>query len=480
MYSHAILLERIQLALLRGAAIALALFASVWIWHRLISNQDVIPWTVYTVPSIILALLVTVVMWNTPAKDPLSPGLGTWLSIIKSVLLVTAMVIAISFFYRADSYSRGTLLVFVPVASVALYAAAVVHLGLLRAITRNSEATRRVVVVGMGEHGLRIARALLRQPAYYSVVGFLADGDPEIYRDLGLAHLGPVDALDDVLESTDIAVAMIALPEFDEERSQEAIGVCMARGVEWKVMPPMLDLVVDNVEFEYVDGLPLVGRRTSRLVGYNWYVKRSIDIFASTILLVLLSPVLAVAWVAIRLSSPGPAIFRQQRLGLHSKPFTLRKFRTMRIETSSDGHQAATAQWILGNSIESEGTSEDDREAGLYKIANDGRITKVGGVLRKTSIDELPQLWNVLIGDMSLVGPRPPIEYEVARYTEHHKRRLDVPPGVTGLWQVSGRNKLSFDEMVDLDIAYIEQWTLTLDIEILLRTIPAVVSDRGY
>ena len=480
MYSRAILLERIQLALLRAAAIALALYTSVWIWHQVISDQGVVPWTVYVAPSIIVALLAMVVMWNTPARDPRSPVLGTWLSIIKSVLLVTVIVLAVSFFFRADSYSRGTLLVFVPVATVALYLAAMVHLGLLRVITTNSEATRRVIVVGMGEHGERIARALLRQPAYYSVVGFLADCEPGTHRELGLDRLGPIDALDTVLDQQDVDVAMIALTEFVEDRSQEAVGVCMAHGVQWKVMPPILDLVVDNVEFEYVDGLPLVGRRSSRLVGHDWYVKRTFDIFSSTVLLILLSPILAIAWVAVRFSSPGPAIFRQQRLGLHGEPFTLRKFRTMRTDTSTTQHQEATSQWILGKPIETDAPGGEDSNPNVYKIANDARITRVGKVLRATSIDELPQLWNVLIGDMSLVGPRPPIAYEVDRYTEYHKRRLDVPPGVTGLWQVSGRNKLSFDEMVDLDIAYIESWSLGLDIEILLRTIPAVVSDHGY
>ena len=473
MYSRSILLERAQLGLLRGAAIALALFASVWVWHSVIADQDVVPWTVYLWPSVVLALLTIVVMWHTPARAPASHEVATWLSILKSVFLVTLIAMAISFFYRSDSYSRGTISVFVPMATLLLYVAARTHLLLMAALNSNSDATRRVVVVGMGDHGQRLTRALLRQPAYYSVVGFV-DDVPASHADI--PRLGSVSTLGEVLDTHDIDVAMIALTEEDKVVSQEAIGVCMAQGTDWKVMPPMLDLIVDHVEFEYIDGLPLVGRRTSRLVGYNWFIKRSFDAVTSAILVVLLSPVLALAWLSIRLTSQGPGVFRQQRIGLHGEPFTLLKFRTMRIDTSTDEHQAATAQWIMGGTIE----EAPDGSDGLYKIVGDHRVTPVGKFLRATSVDELPQLWNVVRGDMSLVGPRPPIAYEVARYTEHHKRRLSVPPGVTGLWQVSGRNRLSFDEMVDLDIAYIEHWTLGLDIEILVRTIPAVVSDQGY
>lgn len=478
MYSRAILLERIQLAFLRGCAVAFSLFGSVWIWHRVLNAQETLPWTVYVAPSVVLAMLTMVVMWTTPARNPDSPVVGTWLSIFRSVLIITVMALAFTFFYRADSYSRGTFAVFVPFASVAVYLAASLHLVLTRVINANADASRRVVVIGIGEHGRRVLRALLRQPTYYSVVGYLSDRDP---GDISLLpRLGELSDLERVLDAERIEVAMIALPEYDQSRSQELIGVCMTHGVDWKAIPPMLDLVLDAVDFEYVDGIPLVGQRRSRLVGYNWYLKRAFDIVTASVMLLVLSPILLVAWALVATTSKGPAVFKQQRIGLHGRPFTLLKFRTMKIDTTPSQHQQVTAQWIMGIDMDTTEQPSTDQGAAVYKIKGDRRITKVGAVLRATSIDELPQLWNVVRGDMSLVGPRPPIAYEVARYTERHKRRLDVPPGVTGLWQVSGRNKLSFDEMVDLDLAYIERWSLALDIEILLKTIPAVVSDHGY
>lgn len=476
MYSRAILLERIQLALLRGIAVAGAVLVSVWIWHQFFSSADFAPWTVYYAPSILLAVLAMVVMWNTPAKYPDSPILGTMGSIGQGIAIVMSFVLALTFFYRADSYSRGTFVVFIPVASVALYVAAVLHLGLLRLVNANTDASRRVVVVGFDAYGRRIAQALLRQPAYFSVIGYLDDST--VLGENGVGHfvnLGTPDDLDSVILANDIDVVMIALSDAEPSFTQELIGVCMARGVDWKAVPPMLDLVLDHVAFEYVDGLPLVGQRRSRLVGYDWYIKRTFDVVITGVLLIVLSPIFLGAYLAVRTTSRGPAIFKQKRIGLWGRPFTLLKFRTMRVDTRSDVHQQATADWILGKRIESATGSEE-----VHKIRNDQRVTRIGRVLRAVSIDELPQLWNVLRGDMSLVGPRPPIAYEVARYSERHKRRLEVPPGVTGLWQVSGRNSLTFDEMVDLDIDYIERWTLGLDFEILLKTIPAVVSDRGH
>lgn len=476
MYSRAVLLERVQLALLRGLAAAGALFLSVWIWHRVFSSLPTIPWTIYVWPAALLAVAVMVAMWNTPAKDPDEPIVGTLIAIGKGILTATVVLLAFSFFYRDESYSRGALVVLLPVATVALSFAAVTHVVLMRLLSMNTVASRRVMIVGFGEHGRRIARAIRKQPGYYSVVGYLEGTEHDsLLGDEGLRNLGCSKEIDFVIQEHDIEIVLIALTDSDEEFTQELIGVCMSHGVEWKVVPPMFGLILDHVEFEYVDRLPLVGQRSSRLVGYNWHIKRAFDAVVSAVLLVLLSPILLGAYVAVRVTSPGPGIFRQRRVGLRGRPFTFYKFRTMQVDSPTDVHQNSTARWILGKEVDAQSS-----DALLHKIENDTRITKVGRFLRASSIDELPQLWNVLRGDMSLVGPRPPIAYEVARYSEWHKRRLEVPPGVTGLWQVSGRNRLTFDEMVDLDIDYIERWTFGLDMQILLKTIPAVVSDRGH
>lgn len=202
--------------------------------------------------------------------------------------------------------------------------------------------------------------------------------------------------------------------------------------------------------------------------------KRLLDIGGSLFGLVVLSPLFAAVAMAIRLDSPGPVFFRQQRLGLNGRPFVIYKFRTMFAEADSEVHREYVQALIAG------GGSDLKGESGAYKLDGDTRITRVGSWLRTTSIDELPQLLNVLRGEMSLVGPRPPLGYEVELYSERDARRLEVTPGMTGLWQVSGRNNTDFAQMVELDLAYIERRSLLLDLRILARTFTAVLSRSGY
>jgi exopolysaccharide biosynthesis polyprenyl glycosylphosphotransferase len=248
----------------------------------------------------------------------------------------------------------------------------------------------------------------------------------------------------------------------------------MAASVNWTFVPPMLGLLLDRVQIDQVGGLPLVSGRGDRLVGHSWFIKRSFDIATAGLALILVAPFAALAALAIRLDSPGPVIFRQSRIGMDEEPFTLLKFRTMTQGAETVEHRDYTSEWIFGRT-----GAEGEARKGVHKMEGDTRVTRVGRVLRATSFDEVPQLWNVVRGDMSLVGPRPPISYEVEQYTEWHRLRLSVPPGVTGLWQVTGRNAVSFDEMVRLDLDYIESWSLSLDIRILFRTVPAVVLHRG-
>lgn len=212
--------------------------------------------------------------------------------------------------------------------------------------------------------------------------------------------------------------------------------------------------------------VPAIGRGMARLA------KRALDVTASAVGLVLLSPVLLVVAIAVRVDSSGPAIFAQRRLGKNGRPFTFYKFRSMCDGCDSDMHRSYVSRLIKSQSEELKGAS------GSYKLDRDPRITRVGRILRRTSLDELPQLYNVLRGEMSLVGPRPPLAYEVELYTARHMRRLEATPGMSGLWQVSGRTNTTFEQMVDLDLAYIDNWSLALDLEILLRTI-SVVLDRG-
>lgn len=202
-------------------------------------------------------------------------------------------------------------------------------------------------------------------------------------------------------------------------------------------------------------------------------MKRSIDVVGAALGLAVLSPALLLIAAAIRLETRGPALFKQTRIGKDGVPFTFYKFRTMMDGNDPSRHQSYVQQLI---SQPSEGLRSDN---GVFKIEDDDRVTKVGKLLRRTSVDELPQLLNVVLGDMSLVGPRPPLPYEAELYSAHARRRLECTPGMTGLWQVSGRCSTTFDEMIELDIAYMENWSLGLDMTILARTLPAVIGGRG-
>ena len=200
--------------------------------------------------------------------------------------------------------------------------------------------------------------------------------------------------------------------------------------------------------------------------------RRALDVSVAGTALMLLVPVIVVSAIAVRLSSPGPVLFRQRRLGRQMRPFTVLKFRTMRADADSALHRDYVRSLI--------GTQPpEDAPDNLYKLVIDPRVTRVGRFLRSWSIDELPQLWNVLRGDMSLVGPRPPIPEEVARYERWQRRRLAMKPGLTCLWQISGRNEIDFDRWIELDLEYIDRWSLWLDLKIIARTIPAMLAQQG-
>jgi exopolysaccharide biosynthesis polyprenyl glycosylphosphotransferase len=230
------------------------------------------------------------------------------------------------------------------------------------------------------------------------------------------------------------------------------------------MVPDLFELRLSHVDLGTVAGIPWVRLNENAIAGWNQVLKRAMDVVLSAWLLLCSAPLFLVLAILIKLDSPGPVYFRQVRLGKGGAPFTCYKFRSMR--DGADGEVQ-----LLETLNEADGP--------LFKIRADPRLTRIGRFLRRTSLDELPQLLNAFRGEMSLVGPRPPIPSEVERYEDWHRRRLEVVPGMTGMWQVSGRSQLSFDEMVMLDLYYIENWSLTLDLQILARTIPAVFRASG-
>jgi exopolysaccharide biosynthesis polyprenyl glycosylphosphotransferase len=204
--------------------------------------------------------------------------------------------------------------------------------------------------------------------------------------------------------------------------------------------------------------------------------KRLFDLVCASALLLITWPILLISTIAIKLTSKGPVIFRQERVGQNGRIFSCYKFRSMYMENDPKFHRAFAREWIF----DTEKSKQEEKGKIIYKLTSDPRVTFVGRLLRQFSIDELPQVFNVLKGDMSMVGPRPPLPYEVSLYRNWHLRRLDVMPGITGLWQVSGRNLLTFEEMVRLDLQYIENWSVWLELKILLKTVWVVLSGMAY
>jgi exopolysaccharide biosynthesis polyprenyl glycosylphosphotransferase len=235
-------------------------------------------------------------------------------------------------------------------------------------------------------------------------------------------------------------------------------------GVDIRVVPDLYDGLAWNSPIEYIGQFPTIPLHRGEVPVMGMVMKRLLDIALSSVALVLLSPVLLAIAIAVHTDSPGPVFYRSERIGKKGRVFGCLKFRTM----VPDAERRRTEVLHM-----------NERDSVLFKITNDPRITRTGRFLRKYSLDELPQLINVLRGDMSMVGPRPPIASEVKRYELNHLRRLDVVPGVTGLWQVQARQDPSFDSYISLDTAYIENWSLWLDIKILVRTIGVVVAGTG-
>ena len=293
----------------------------------------------------------------------------------------------------------------------------------------------------------------------------------------------------DIIGYVDHGVIGVLFPDTSKEGAEQ----CISKILNGYTNPPFSivtatypdqifsSLQKDKEESEEVSPLFLgdsLGDSTESL-RFGMLLKQGIDFAGALLALVLLSPVMLITALVIKLSSPGPAIFTQTRVGQRGVPFTFYKFRSMHLDTEEGIHREYITRFINGRHEESnQGTEEQP----LYKLKSDPRITWIGRIIRKTSIDELPQLFNVLKGDMSLVGPRPPLPYEVEQYQSWHLRRiLEMKPGMTGLWQVEGRSETSFDNMVRLDLRYVRTWSLTFDVRILIRTVKVVLlSGGGY
>ena len=341
-----------------------------------------------------------------------------------------------------------------------------------RAYCRRSPAyVQHTLIVGAGEVGQLVARKFEQHPEYgIELVGLVDDFPLELREDIHARVVGGTADIARLIEARGIERVVVAFSGASDQSTIELVRDLKTRDVQVDIVPRLFDSLGPNVLVHSVEGLLLLGLPTSKLLPFSRTIKRGVDLVGAALLLVLTSPLFLLFALWIRRDSPGPVFFRQERLGEGMRRFTALKFRTMHVDTDDSEHRA-----FIKATMSSRATPSEN---GLYKLDRSSSVTRSGRALRKTSLDELPQLINVLRGEMSLVGPRPCIDYETELFASHQFERFDVPAGITGLWQVTARAHASFGEALDLDVAYARNWSLGLDLMLLLRTPFALLRQR--
>jgi exopolysaccharide biosynthesis polyprenyl glycosylphosphotransferase len=402
------------------------------------------------------------------------------ISIGKSVTLGFLLLLGLSFVWKRY-YFVETRLVVAFGWSFSIIVLSLLRVGVVRTILRrrmkHTEGTKRAAVVGAIPFARRFLGKMVPSTNGYDVVGFVETHKGEIAADLGPEYvLGGVSSLDDIVSNYEIEEIFLPIALLETRDCFDIVSKCSRTGLPVRLVSDIFQILMPEEPKEKVDGVPRIGLGEPALKGVGLIAKRSADLMISTLVVFLFSPLLLSTAALIKILSPGPILFKQIRAGRDGRPFTFYKFRTMRHDTDDTLHREYASNFIGGKELRLRDERTDKK---VYKMPNDPRVTSVGRILRRTSLDELPQLFNVMKGDMSLVGPRPPIAYELTIYKEWHKRRLRAKPGITGLWQVSGRSGVPFHDMVLLDLYYINRWSPLLDFEIILKTIPVVLSGKG-
>jgi exopolysaccharide biosynthesis polyprenyl glycosylphosphotransferase len=410
-------------------------------------------------PFLILVTLLVFAQGNLYAERERRPGVGR---VVSSLLLVVLVSLA---FGLGTGHKFSTF----GLAPTALVLTAILisvlrgsYDGLTGNLLRRAGVRRRALLVGSGDHLAHLHEMLGRRRGGidYEFVGVLAQ-EPD---GVDLPLLGDLKALSRVLATHRVDEVILADSEFSERELLETVEQAHRRGVKVRIAPKTTELLVQRADYIPGQSVPLFEIRSPVFAGGDWVLKRTFDLVASAVVLIIGLPLWLLTAVAVTLTSPGPVLYRDRRIGLGEREFDMLKFRTMYADAAE--HQA-----YLERVNEASGP--------LFKMRRDPRVTPLGAILRRFSLDEVPQLFNVLRGEMSLVGPRPLPLRDYTQLEDWHRKRSNVLPGVTGLWQISGRSNLGFDDLVRLDFYYLENWSLWMDISILVKTVPAVLGARG-
>jgi exopolysaccharide biosynthesis polyprenyl glycosylphosphotransferase len=454
--------------------INLAFMIAYWMRYDLqlfagVDEANFVPYRAFIPVSIALTALLLGIYKATGVYD--QPRGASWFDEVYRLFSGTAtaiivMVFVIVFLFQPLFYSRLIFFYAGVLITILLSVGRLAKRVARDCLRRKGLGVDRLLIVGAGEVGRTVMRHVVAQPSLgYHVVGFVDDDPDKGSTDIGrFKALGSTANIPRLVKELVVDEAIITLPWMYHRKIVSIIAQCEREQVRVRIVPDMFQMTLSHLDVEDLGGIPMIGVREISISRGEMLYKRVLDVVISSLGLVLLLPFFALIAVLIRLDSSGPAFFSQIRVGKGEKLFACYKFRSMRR-----GADAEQQELLAFN----------EADGPIFKIREDPRITRVGRVLRRTSLDELPQLFNVLRGHMSIVGPRPAPPAEVQRYQAWHKRRLEVAPGLTGLWQVSGRSELSFDEMVLLDLYYIENWSPLLDLQIMLRTVPKMITGEG-
>jgi len=386
---------------------------------------------------------------------PLAMGrLQTIWMLFKSVTVCALLVIALIYFLNLGALSRGVVLLFAALSVVALFVKDVLVQANRRSAARQPDQATACLLVGPPDKNAEFEQLMQQHPEWRLTVTTRLDPSTEWLTKLPeLLHLQPIGCV----------IFNVSQTYFSDV--EKAILACETEGVEAWLIADFVKTSIARATIDEFAGKPVLVFRSTPDISWQLVGKRMLDFFGAAIGLLILGPfVMLPAALAIRLTSPGPILFRQKRSGLHGRLFTMYKFRSM-----VDEAEMLRVELEIFN----------EASGPVFKMKQDPRVTPIGRFIRRTSIDELPQLWNVFNGDMSLVGPRPPIPSEVSKYDPWHRRRLSMKPGLTCLWQISGRSTVGFEQWMKLDLEYIDHWSFWLDIKILIRTIPVVFGGFG-
>ncbi|HYJ88127.1 MAG TPA: sugar transferase [Pyrinomonadaceae bacterium] len=406
--------------------------------------------------------------------------------VFKATAIGSLLIVAAAFLYRggfdyrAFSYARGVF--------VLDFAIALACYQTLRILIRAAQTSFRqrginlipTLVVGKGPEAAFCIREMRERPSLgYRVIGSVESRSVESnpagnYE--GVPVVSDLAGLPEAIRKTGANEVIITDPNVDGDALFDVMMRCgRRRGVEFRIAPNLFNCLPSKTEVDQIGALPMIRLFREPLSDFARGVKRFSDLVIASLTLAVFSPFWLLIALLIKLDSKGPVLYQQERVGMDGRIFLVYKFRTMSMNGDSEIHREYQRKFIAGHAEANLG----DSNRPTYKLRNDPRITRVGRALRRFSLDEVPQLFNVLRGDMSIVGPRPPIPYEVEAYELRHRKRLDMKPGLTGLWQVSGRNRLPFEEMVKLDLFYIENWSMLFDLKIILRTVLVMLRGDG-